>query len=254
MHTLSIKYNLPIDENELWHVFWEVLAAMRQNGQMVGRAMQPYRSEGVMHATIMTFTAEALDAKYHNEYVVEGIEKLEELCGNTLIINHVGYSEDEEKLICSCSKRPYFLMLYHRDFSPIVCGGCDKTVPLFKLPKIYHGNSMYPITSWQSAYLGCVLVDLNCGEGERWAIRQQSDPNSGLSKQGRKITTKIEELTGTKVYYFIANYKTTTRKKDIARPCPGCGGAWHLEDEIHDYIRYKCDRCLLVSAYSNNLI
>jgi predicted nucleic acid-binding Zn ribbon protein len=254
LHNLSIKYNTPIDENELWHAFWDVMAAMRQNGQMVGRAMQPYISEGAMHATIMTFTAEALDAKYHNEYVEKSIASLEKLCANTLIIKHIGYSEDEEKSVCSCSEHPYFLMMYHRDFSPIVCGGCDKSVPLFKLPKIYHGNSMYPITSWQSAYLGCVLLDLNCGEGEKWAIRQQSNPDSGLSKQGQEITKKLQEVTGIKTYYFIANYKKISRKKDIERPCPSCGGEWHLEKPIHHYIHYKCDKCLLMSAYSNNHI
>jgi predicted nucleic acid-binding Zn ribbon protein len=75
--------------------------------------------------------------------------------------------------------------------------------------------------------------------------------DSGLSKQGRKVAAKISEVSGIKTYYFLSNVAKQKKEIDINRPCPSCGGAWHLEKEKFGYFRYQCDICLLMSAYSN---
>jgi predicted nucleic acid-binding Zn ribbon protein len=252
MHELSIKLKADIeDENELWHAFWSLLGFLRHSGQLIGRNMHPYRKNNEMFATIFTATEAALEEKYHNKYVLESIRSLEEICGNPLIIRHVGFSEGEQKQVCSCTKHEHFLLYYYGDFSPVICGSCEKGVPLFLLPDLYDFG-FYPLTSWQSAYQGCVLLDLNCGTGEKWAMKQQCDPRSGLSKQGREVAAKIMAETGVKTYYFLSNFSKRSKIKDRTRPCPSCGGAWHLEKEIHGYVRHKCDTCLLMSAYSNS--
>jgi predicted nucleic acid-binding Zn ribbon protein len=252
MHTISIKYADDIDQNELWHAFNGLLGFLRHNGQLIGRYMQPFAKDGRISATFPTATEDALDKQHHNKYVVDGIGKLEELCGQKLEIEWVGYGEDQEKSICDCTKHKHFLLYYYGEYSPIVCGSCEKQLPLFKMPKLYDNTEYWNLTNWQSAYQGCVLIDLNCGTGERWAIRQQCDYNSGLSKQGREVAAKITEITGVKTYYFLSNFSKRSRKKDIERPCPSCGGEWHLEKSIHGYVHHKCDKCLLMSAYSNH--
>lgn len=251
MHELSIKYKDGIDENELWHAFYAVLGSMRQNGQLHGREMHAYTHAGNMTAVIATITEDGLNPKYHNKYVIEGIEKLEEICGNPLTIKFLGFRESEETAVCNCTEHAYFVLYYYRDYPPLICGSCNKAYPLFRLPKL-EDFSYWRALSWMSAYQACVLLDLNCGTGEKWAMKQQCDPNSGLSVQGRKVTAKIMEETGVKTYYFLSNFSKKSRAKDIARPCPSCGGEWHLESEIHGYFRYKCDNCLLMSAYARN--
>jgi predicted nucleic acid-binding Zn ribbon protein len=251
MHSISIRYENSIDENEVWHSFYMLLGFLRQNGQLIGRFMEPYAKDGRISAVFPTATQDALDAKYQNKYVVDGIASLEELCGNKIEIAWVGFGEDQEKSICHCVEHDHFLLRYHDSYSSILCGSCEKQVPLFKIPQI-QDFGFWPLTSWQNAYVGCVLLDLNCGVGEKWAIKQQCNYDSGLSKQGRAVAKKIMEATGVKTYYFIANYSKRSRKKDINRPCPSCGGNWHLEKEIHHYVKHKCDKCLLMSAYSNN--
>jgi predicted nucleic acid-binding Zn ribbon protein len=251
MHTIAIKYGKDIDENELWHAFYELLGYLRHNGQLTGRNMQPYAKDGRISATFPTATEDALNEKYHNKYVADGIAKLEKLCGQKLEIEWVGYGEDHEKSICDCSAHKHFLLRYHDEYSSILCGLCEKQVPLFRLPKLIDFG-FWNLTCWQSAYLGCILIDLNCGAGEKWAIRQQSDYDSGLSIQGQAVAAKITEATGVKTYYFLSNFSKRSKIKDINRPCPSCGGAWHLDQPIHQYVRHKCDKCLLMSAYSNN--
>jgi predicted nucleic acid-binding Zn ribbon protein len=251
MHSISIRYKKEIDENEVWHSLYTLLGLLRQNGQLIGRFMEPYAKDGRISAVFPTATEDALDAKYQNKYVVDSIANLKQLCGHEIEIAWVGFGEDQEKSICHCAEHDYFLLRYHDSYSPILCGSCEKQVPLHRMPKL-QDFGFWPLTCWQSAYVGCMLIDLNCGAGEKWAIKQQCDYDSGLSKQGRAVTAKIMETTGITTYYFISNYSKRSKKKDINRPCPSCGGDWHLEKEIHHYVKHRCDKCLLMSAYSNN--
>jgi predicted nucleic acid-binding Zn ribbon protein len=251
MHELSIKIKKNIDENELYHAFWSVLGSMRQNGQLTGREMHCFIQDNKMMAVIASVGEDGLDTKYHNKYVEQSITELEKLCDNTLTIKFLGFRENEQNAICTCEKHDYFVMYYYKDFSPIICGSCDKVYPLYRLPKL-EDDSYWRIMSWISAYQGCVLLDLNCGTGEKWAMKQQCDPNSGLSKQGRKVSAKIMEETGVKTYYYLTNFSKKKKAIDIARPCPSCGDEWHLDQEIHGNIRHKCDKCLLISTYSSS--
>ncbi len=251
MHELSIKFKKDIDQNELFHAFWSVLGSMRQNGQLNGREMSPYMLGDTMKAVVSSITEDGLNPQYYNKYVTENIATLEKMCDNELKISFSGFREGEENAICTCKEHAYFVLNYYKDFSPIVCGSCNKAYPIFKLPKL-EDFSYWRLLSWTSAYQGCLLLDLNCGTGEKWAMKQQSDPNSGLSIQGRAVTAKIMEATGVKTYYYLTNFSKRKKAIDIARPCPDCGNEWHLDEEIHGNVRHKCDQCLLVSTYSSN--
>jgi predicted nucleic acid-binding Zn ribbon protein len=249
MHSISIKYNQKVDENELWHTFYSVVGNLRESGQINGREQNASIKDNRISCSLWTFTEEALDEKFHTHHVKTAIEKLENLCGHKLNIQYDGRGEEEAESICTCTEHAYYVLYYYGDFSPIRCGSCEKWVPLFKIPKL-HDDRIWDIRGWVSTYQACVRLDLNCGTGEKWAIKQMSEFDSGLSKQGRKVAAKLTEVSGVKTYYFLTNVAKRKRDIDINRPCPSCGGEWHLEEEKFGYFRHQCDKCLLMSAYS----
>jgi predicted nucleic acid-binding Zn ribbon protein len=251
MHTLSIKFKKTTNENELWHAFWGVLASMRHNGQLVGRAMNPYKHNGKMMATIVTATADALEAKHHNSYVKKDIADLENLCGNKLEIKFAGVGEGQETEICTCKKSKHYLLRDFDTYSPIQCGTCYKSVPLYKLKKI-KDDGYEPITSFLSNVYACFLLDIGCAVGEKWAIKQRSDPNTELGKQGIAVAKLITDKTGVQCYYYLHNYAKRSAAKDNARPCPSCGGEWALQKEMHHWVWFKCDKCMLMSGRTTN--
>jgi predicted nucleic acid-binding Zn ribbon protein len=245
MHTLSIAYDQTVDESAVWHQFNLLLGNLRHNGQLIGREMHPHTLAGRMSATVFTVTEEALDERWHNDYVRTSIAGLEQICNNLLKISYVGRSEDE--VVCDCQTHPYYVLTGFYQFSPLFCGGCSREIPLFRFPKL-HDLGYWTLTGWDNNYRACITLDLNCTVGERWAIRQQCDPASALSRQGRAVATRIAELTNTPVYYYLPNFIKRPKAKDRARPCPGCGAAWQLPTAIHGYVRHRCDTCLLMSS------
>jgi predicted nucleic acid-binding Zn ribbon protein len=250
MHSLSIQFKKDTDETELWQKFYHVVGSLRENGQINGREMNAYIKDNIISINLWTFTEEAMDEKYFTKYVTDSIAVLEEFCGYKTEIKYLGYLEEEQESICSCNQQDYFVLYYYGDFSPVRCGSCQKFVPLFKIPKL-HDTRIWDILGWVNAYKACKILDLNGGTGERWAIQQQNNCDSGLSKQGRKVAAKITEVSGVPTYYFLTNFKKISKSKDRDRPCPGCGGEWHLDKEIFGYFRHKCDKCLLMSGYSS---
>jgi predicted nucleic acid-binding Zn ribbon protein len=252
MHTLSIKYKKTINENELWHLFYDLLASLRHSGQLIGRDMNAYINNGKINAVIVTAEEVAFDAKYLNIYTKKSIKKLEDACGNTLQIRWVGTCENQENSICTCKKHKHLLLRYADFYSYVQCGSCDKSVPLYKLKRI-RDFGFEPITSWATNFMACVFLDINCSVGEQWAMAQQTKFDSELALLGRDTAKQITDATGIKCYYFLNNFSYHSRYKDITRPCPSCKKPWRLESAIHQYVDYKCDNCLLMSVDSYNI-
>jgi predicted nucleic acid-binding Zn ribbon protein len=249
MHSISIKYKEIVDENELWHAFYGVLVAFRDNGLLFG-SMMPFAKNGRISATMPTTTEDALTPQYFDENIKKNIQDLEDLCGHILETEWVGFGEDQEKSICTCLQQGHFMLYYryHDDYSPLSCGGCGKRVPLFKIKGLRATDLMY----WQSIFKAITILDIACGIGEKWAIKQQCDVHSQLSKLGREVAAKITNQTGIKTYYYLSNFINRKKEKDIDRPCPSCGDEWHFTNQNPLGIQHKCDKCLLMSAYSSN--
>jgi predicted nucleic acid-binding Zn ribbon protein len=253
MHQISIRYTKKVDEEMLFGLFDGLHSALRENGQVNGRERRIYAHKGKMHTIFFTVTKSALSSKYHSQDVIDFIEKIEKLCKEPLETKYNGRYEDEKDSICKCKKekRKYLVLYYFNDSSPVICSSCDKAIPIYTLPKIHHSVNYWELVGWLNNYNACVILDVNCSVGERWAIKQQCDYKSELSKEGRAVAAKIAEVTGTPTYYFLPNFSKTPPKKDQTRPCPSCGGDWHLDAPIHGYFRHRCDKCLLMSAYNN---
>ncbi len=249
---LSIDIKTTADRTELVDEFGELMSSYRASGQTQGREHLQYITAHKIVGLADTLERKSLDKKFNNYYVNQYIERLENLCNSKIKFKTVGKYCDDYKVSCTC-KKPSFYILY-TDYvytaSPITCGTCNNSVPLYRLP-IYYDYGYLPILSWETNYISCDRLQMNCEVGERWAMRQMQEVTSQLSKQGLEICKRIEELTSIPTYYYLYNYK---KSKDggLSKPCPSCLGYWKLQEQLHNFYDFKCDRCKLLSTISKN--
>ena len=79
----------------------------------------------------------------------------------------------------------------------------------------------------------------------------KQDPNSTLSKQGRSVCQRIEEMTGIPTYYYLFNYRKRTRQQDLDSKCPLTGKEWLLEEaKRSDFMDFRCEDSRLVSVFT----
>ena len=162
----------------------------------------------------------------------------------------VGKSYDNPSTPCKCKKSAFYILItnYLTIESRLKCGSCNNSVPLYRLP-IYEDHGYLPILSWETNYIACDSLQMNCEVGERWAINQMQDIESQLSKQGLRICQKIEELTNIPTYYFLYNYRKV-KNNDPLMPCPKCKSKWDVKNRIHGFYDFKYDNCRIISIKS----
>ncbi|AEV98182.1 DNA-binding protein [Niastella koreensis] len=248
---ISIEIKTTANKNVLVDEFQLLMSFYRGSGQTQGKIESQYIAENKIVSLPYTLEKNSLARKYNNFYVNNQIQKLEELCKSTLQFRTVGKYSNSYKTPCTCKKSDFFILTtnYVSIDSPLTCGTCNKSVPLYRLP-VYYDYGYMPILSWETNYISCDSLQMNCEVGERWALNQMQDLKSPLSKQGFKICKKIGELTSIPTYYFLYNY-TKFKGDNLSRSCPGCNKKWGLKKRLHDRYDFKCDRCKIVSEISN---
>ncbi len=238
------------NKQDNYEAFQEVqdsfFGVLSKNGQILIRSCNSVFLEYTFVTYLLAPEQDSLDTRYANKYVTEYYSKLLDLSIQEPEIRIIGKSSDYE-LSCSC-KSPSWYMLYS-DYtvheSPIVCGDCGQTVPLYKLPKILGEDEYYTVLSWQRAYNACDNLFME-GIAERAAYRRLSNPESDLSKKGREICSAFEYVTGKPFYYYLFRYypRYYSGKK---RNCSLCGKEWKLEENHKEFIDYRCVDCRLVA-------
>lgn len=150
--------------------------------------------------------------------------------------------------------KPSFYMLYFSGYSPLVNGDSQERIPLYKIPFTYHDEACYnDIQFWNNNYNRIYGLWFNGAVGEQFARRQMQDPNSALSKQGRAVCKRIEEVTGVPTYYYLFNYRKRTRQQDLDWKCPLTGKDWLIEGaKPLDFIAFCCEESRLVSTFTIN--
>ena len=123
--------------------------------------------------------------------------------------------------------------------SPILCGDCNRSVPLYRFPKTSH-DEYFDVLSWQEVYRACWMQYLQ-GIGERHGYRMMHSYKSDLAIEGHRICTYLETQTGKPFYYFLFKYYSYNRKT-----CSCCGEPWVNLDQKYKY-GYVCHKCRLVS-------
>ncbi|OJU75141.1 MAG: DNA-binding protein [Bacteroidetes bacterium 47-18] len=246
--SIDIKTNL--SKNELFEAFELLMSYYRGNGQTQGKIESLYIENNKIVTLPFTLKKNALDKKHNNQYVHKQIAKIEQLGGSKIKFKTVGKTNVDYKQPCTCKKPDFYILItnYVTIDSPLTCGTCNDTVPLYKLPEYYDYGYM-PILSWETNYQSCDRLNMNCEVGERWALNQMENIQSQLSKQGRKICKRIEVLTGVPTFYYLHNYRRY-KGDNKKRPCPSCNKKWNLKTPLHDFYDFKCDACRIVSTIS----
>lgn len=248
---IQIEIKSKADKDEIFEEMNMLTCYYRGNGQSQGRIESQYIAGRKIISLPFTLEKDSLDRKYNNFYTERQIDKIEQLCAAKIQIKTVGKTSADYKSACKCKKSDFYILItnYVTIESPIFCGTCHQSVPLYRLPK-YKDHGYVPILSWESDYISCDTLQMNCYVGERWALNQMENLKSTLTKQGLKICRTLEGLTNTPTYYYLHNY-LRYKKDDLTRACPGCGNSWGLQPQLHERYDFKCDQCRLVSTLSS---
>lgn len=217
------------------------LATLRGSGQIISHVYPIIQKLDSFEAIVMTLEEGALEEKYDSIYS----QKLRSSLKENLNIKLLG-NNNLESNSCTC-KTPVFYILftnYLKIGSPLHCGGCFGEVPLYCLGK-EEGYST--LMGWESNYIACDTLQMNCAVGETFGLDQISNFDSELSQLGLKCCQEIERLTGIPTYYYLYNYRAISKEEDKKRTCPSCGETWFLEEQILDRFDFKCTNCRLIS-------
>ena len=250
MHVVELYFRrtAPADPDEGRDAVGFYLAALRKNGQVIN-CDYPFLEEDDGYRAIVTLPVEdALTAAPVSNWLPECLNRLERQGVLAPEVRLLGI-EAESFDPCPCESRTGFILFTTCLVleSPLRCLDCFRPVPLYAIPPTGVSDDFYDILRWQTNYRSCDYLQLHCGFGERYGLRQMGDPNSGLSQEGRDICEKIEKSTGLPVYYYLHRYRMRKRAGDAEHPCPRCGGAWALAEPLHDLFDFRCDACHLLS-------
>ena len=249
---ISIGLKTKVDKEDIIDEFGLLMSFYRGSGQTQGKIESQYITKDKIICLPYTLEKNSLARKYNNFYVNKQTKKLEGLCNSTLKVRTVGKSYNSYKTPCTCKRSDFYILItnYLSIDSPLTCGTCNKSVPLYRLP-IYYDYGYMPILSWVTNYISCDSLQMNCAVGERWALNQMQEIKSSLSKQGLEICKKIEGLTSVPTYYYLHNYKKL-KGEQLSTRCPGCNKKWNLNEQLHNFYDFKCDSCKIVSTISPN--
>ena len=248
---ISILINSRFDKYKIFEEFEALIGSLWKTGQIIGKTESPFLSDNGLISFVTTLEKGSLSKKFNDDYVNQRIGNIEKWCDSRLKTELIGKSLPKYKGVCSCKKPDFYILFTHalNDSGCIVCGHCNKIVPLYKLPQLSY-NERYDILNWEGNYKSCDNLQLGCTVGEKWATKQLADPNSQLSREGIRIGHRIKELTGIPTYYYLYNYRPISKIKDMSRPCPSCNGLWLLKERLLDFYDFKCDKCRLLSSFS----
>lgn len=238
--TLTPINTIENEENTI-DLFWSYFSCLYNNGQIL-KNYEMIKSGNDFIVFITLPEDDSLDEKYNNIYVTKYVDKIKALFKISLDI--IGENLNYEKS-CICEKSSWYLLYtdYLETDSPVVCGDCEKSVPLYKLPHLFNENEHHGILGWKRAYSAIDGLWMYC-LSDRFTYRQLNNHDSQLSKIGTNICKELEKATKTPTYYYI--YQHTKSKKN----CPVCGGDWKLTGK-KAFIDYKCKKCRLVADEVN---
>lgn len=255
MYTVELSINIKgkLDIEEINSNFFSLLCSLRRNGQIIGKEyINSFNGEKLSYLVIC-LAKDSLSVSYCNTYVNKHWKELEALAKSKLTTKVLGKDLMANPECCGCNKQPYYILFTHFLMidSPLRCGECFMTVPLYEIPKT-DSDEYTSILSWESVYQACDTLQMNCTVGERFGLREMSNFESQLTQQGLNICKNIESLTHKPVFYYLYNYRKINLAKDKQRLCPSCGNPWLLTERLHDLFDFKCDNCRLLSSLTCN--
>jgi len=228
----------PIEnEDNILDLFWDYFSCLYKNGQILKNYEMIKTNDGF--AVFVTLPEDdALNEKHNNIYVSEYLIEVKKLF--KISIDIIGKNLNYDKS-CICEKSSWYMLYtdYVENDSPVVCGDCAKSVPLYKLPHLFNENEHHGILGWKESYSDIDGLWMYC-LSDRFTYRQLNNLDSQLSKIGIDICKELEKATSIPTYYYL--FQSNKSKEH----CPICGSDWKLSGE-KIFIDYKCDQCRLVA-------
>ncbi len=241
MYTFEFVMHKRDNEAEALKAFKAYTSALELNGQIL-RRHRSYTSIGdTIEMRVVAPESTSFNEENENLIVQSAKAEFEKIYGDSVIWNCIGENRNVMGS-CECNKSKYYILRGNiKDtVSPVLCGYCGKSVPLYTLPRNYSREEYYDILEWQRAYND--LHDLfKQGLDERYAYEMLNKANSSLNVEGRRIAKALKEKTGVPVYYHMFKYYGKNKNE-----CPICGEKWENNDEEYN-VGYICHRCMLVS-------
>lgn len=243
MFTFEMTMQKRGNHSEVFKKFREYTMALELNGQILRRhRLYTDINENEILLRVVAPQSTSFDRDNENTIVTNARNALEQIYGEPIVWNNVGKNLNVGES-CECAKSSYYILKgdMKDTVSPVICGNCGRSVPLYILPRNYSREEYYDILEWQRAYND--LTDLfKQGLDERYAYDMLHKANSSLNVEGRRIAKALNEKTGTPVYYHMFKYYGKNKEE-----CPICGESWQNNDSEYN-VEYICHRCKLVSS------
>lgn len=229
-----------------------LIGCLHHSRQIINEDCSFAQHSDALRASVTCPELDSLNPKNCTVYAKNWLDKLEGALQTPVQFMPTGidsryppYTEQES---------PSFYILEFKGYSPLFNGDSNEPVPLYKIPFTYHDDACYDdIRFWSNNYERIYGLWFNGAVGEQFALRQMQDVDSALSKQGRAVCQRIEEVTGVPTYYFLFNYRKRSLKQDLAWKCPLTGKDWLIKGALpSDDIAFRCAESRLVSRFTQN--
>ena len=223
---IQIKQDVVIEWNAFFRNEYEMisyfLSTMHKNGQIMSDySMLKEDCYYIVYCTVPDI--ETLEEKYYNEYSKKVYKYLNidyEILGDNIV-----YYDD-----CQCENPSWYLLYCDytstRDSSPLFCGDCGESIPLYKTPYLFNEQEHFNLLEYQDMYASVDNIWMK-SLSDRFSKNQIVNTNSKLNKRGMEIRAELERLLNKPVYLFVRNpiggwwkYKESNKKLDN---CPVCG-------------------------------
>lgn len=211
---ISISIHSNFDRPKLYDEFETLMSNLCKTGQILGNYETSFITDDELVSYQTTLETTSLSKKYFDEYTKKRISNIEKWCNSKIKTEVIGKAIPEYKEVCRCKKSDFYILFTYalNSSSFLDCGNCKKVVPIYKLKQLTY-NDRHEMLNWEANYKACDDLQLGCTVGEKWAVKQMSDPNSQLAKQGIEVCKKIKAATGVPAYYYLYNYRHISTKK-----------------------------------------
>jgi predicted nucleic acid-binding Zn ribbon protein len=221
-----------------------LLAALYRHGALIGQGWHLITLEDQARFYGIAPAEDALETENYNRYVQEELEKVLQLSRQPPSCRVLGKAEGMRNC-CACDAPTGYVLFttFLCDGPPVRCADCGRPVPLYRIPRLPDEEEHADIRQWAGNYQAYDTLYMLSGAGERASYRQMSRLDSALTREGRQICAAMAVRIGKPWYYYLHRDYSPQRKA-----CPGCGGSWALEEQLHCLCDYRCDHCFLLSV------
>ena len=231
-----------IDDDVVFDMIEDYFNTLYNNGQVIG-GFDVFSHNGEIFLTVVLPMEDSLSDKYSNGYVKERLEKLESVFDIEVIKegDNLEYYKS-----CTCEKPSWYYLYssFFQEEGSLVCGDCNRPVPLYKVPYILREKEHNSLTNWQSAYMSMHNLWMY-GHWNKFTYGQFCLHNSKLNREGRRIRKELEKILRMPVYYYLYYFdlgEAVAYMRGTPEVCPKCGGEWARDGEF-----CKCEKCRLLA-------